>query len=157
MMNVSKTTAVLSSLAVLLALTACGKQNEDRTVGQQIDAAVAKTEQAAKNASEEAKEAMNSAGAAVKEQAADASANARQASAAVAEKMDDAAITASVSASLAKDPELSALKIDVDTKNGVVNLYGPAPSDGARERATSIAKGVKGVNTVNNQLSVRAG
>lgn len=155
-MNVIKTTAAVSSLAVLLALTACGKQNEDRTVGQQIDAAVAKTEQAAKNASEEAKQAMNTAGSAVKEQAADASITARQATTAMGEKLDDAAITASVSASLARDPELSALKIDVDTKNGVVNLYGPAPSDGARERATSIAKGVKGVNTVNNQLTVRA-
>lgn len=156
-MTTRKTTAIAASIAMLLTLAACGKQGDERTVGQQIDGAVAKSEQAAKNAADEAKSSMATAGTAVKEQAAEASANARQATAAIAEKLDDAAITASVSASLAKDPELSALKIDVDTKNGVVNLYGPAPSDGARERATSIAKSVKGVNTVNNQLTVKAG
>jgi hyperosmotically inducible periplasmic protein len=138
--------AAVSSLALLLALGACGKQGEDRTVGQQIDSAVSKTEQAAKEATQEAKKSAQ-----------DVTASAKDAAAVVAEKLDDASITASVSASLAKDPELSAIKINVDTKDGVVNLQGPAPSIGARERATSIAKAVKGVNSVNNQLTVSAG
>ncbi|HSV52836.1 MAG TPA: BON domain-containing protein [Burkholderiaceae bacterium] len=138
--------AVVSSLAVLLALGACGKQGEERTVGQQVDSAVAKTEQAAKDMTKDAKSVAQDAKVAAKETAA-----------AVAEKLDDASITASVSASLAKDPELSAIKIDVDTKDGVVNLYGPAPTMSARERATVIAKGVKGVNAVNNQLTIKAG
>ena len=149
--------AVVSSLALLLALGACNKQNEDRTVGQQVDSAVNKTEQAAKDASQEAKQAMASAESAVKESARDATAAAKDGAAVVAEKLDDASITASVSAGLAKDPELSAIKIDVDTKNGVVNLQGPAPSPDARERATTIAKAVKGVSSVNNQLVVKAG
>jgi osmotically-inducible protein OsmY len=130
-----RTLAVVSSLALLMGLAACNKQGEDRTVGQQVDSAINKTEQAAKQASQEAKD-----GAAV-----------------VAEKLDDASITASVSAGLAKDPELSAIKINVDTKNGVVNLQGPAPSADARERATTIAKAVRGVSSVNNQLVVNAG
>ena len=71
--------------------------------------------------------------------------------------MDDAAITTKVNAELAADKDLSAIKIDVDTKDGVVTLTGPAPSAGARERATEIAKNVKGVTSVNNQLTVKAG
>lgn len=70
--------------------------------------------------------------------------------------MDDAAITAQVSAGLAKDPTLSALKIDVDTRDGVVTLNGPAPTQEAKDRATAIAQGVKGVSSVMNQLSVKA-
>ena len=58
---------------------------------------------------------------------------------------DDMAITASVSAGLLKDPDLSALKIDVETRNGVVSMYGPAPTAAAKDRATTIAKAVKGV------------
>lgn len=149
--------AVVSSLAVLLALSACGKQNEDRTVGQQIDSAVAKTEQVAKNATNEAKSSMESAGAKIEQSGTEAKESAKQAAATVGEKLDDASITASVSAGLAKDPELSAIKIDVDTKNGVVNLTGPAPTSNARERATEIAKAVKGVSSVNNQLTIKAG
>jgi osmotically-inducible protein OsmY len=148
---------VVSSLALLLALGACNKQGEDRTVGQQVDSAINKTEQAAKESSQEARQAMASAESSVKESARDATAAAKNGAAVMTEKLDDASITASVSAGLAKDPELSAIKIDVDTKNGVVNLQGPAPSTDARERATSIAKNVKGVASVNNQLVVRAG
>lgn len=71
-------------------------------------------------------------------------------------RIDDAAITASVNASLAKDPDLSAMKIDVDTKSGVVTLTGPAPTPAAKERATSLAQSVEGVAGVNNNLEVRA-
>ena len=63
---------------------------------------------------------------------------------------------AQISASLAKDPDLSAVKIDVDTANGRVTLKGPAPSAVARERAEGIAKAVNGVSSVNNQLVVSA-
>ena len=71
-------------------------------------------------------------------------------------KVDDMAITASVASGLAKDAELSAIKIDVDTKNGKVTLYGPAPSAAARDRATTIAKSIKGVSSVDNKLVIKA-
>jgi osmotically-inducible protein OsmY len=70
-------------------------------------------------------------------------------------KIDDVAITASVSAGFAKDADLSAIKIDVDTKSGMVTLYGPAPTVAARDRATTIAKSIKGVNSVDNKLVVK--
>lgn len=145
------------SVATLLALGACGRQEDNRTVGQQVDAAVSKAEQVAQDAKEKAQSSMASAGDAMKDAGRDAKASASNAATAIGEKLDDASITASVSAGLAKDPELSALKIDVDTKDGIVSLQGPAPSANARERATEIAKGVKGVSSVNNQLMVKAG
>ena len=70
--------------------------------------------------------------------------------------IDDATITAQVNAGLAKDPDLSAVKINVDTVNGKVTLNGPAPSTVARDRAETIAKAVTGVTAVNNQLVVSA-
>ena len=60
-------------------------------------------------------------------------------------------------AALAKDKDLSAIKIDVDTQNGVVTLSGPAPTATAKQRASEIARTVKGVSSVNNQLTVKAG
>lgn len=68
--------------------------------------------------------------------------------------VSDAAITAQVNAQLAKDPKLSAMAIDVDTAGGQVALHGTAPDASAKERATTLAQGVKGVQSVDNQLSV---
>jgi osmotically-inducible protein OsmY len=138
--------ALACSAAVLLALTACNKADDGKTVGQSIDSGVAKTEQAAKDA-----------GNAMKEASKDAQATGSQASTTLGEKIDDVTITATVSTGLAKDPDLSAIKINVDTKDGVVTLNGPAPSAAAKDKATDIAKQVKGVTSVNNQLVVKPG
>ncbi|MDO8375030.1 MAG: BON domain-containing protein [Pseudomonadota bacterium] len=138
--------ALACSAAVLLALTACNKADDGKTVGQSIDSGVAKTEQAAKDA-----------GNAMKEASKDAQATGSQASTTMGEKIDDVTITATVSTGLAKDPDLSAIKINVDTKDGVVTLNGPAPSAAAKDKATDIAKQVKGVTSVNNQLVVKPG
>lgn len=69
-------------------------------------------------------------------------------------KTDDAAITASVMAALARDPELSARRIDVRTQSGTVQLAGPAPSTDAKARAETLARAVKGVSSVDNRLEV---
>lgn len=131
---IHKSFLALSSLAVLLSLGACDRYN-DSTVGQKIDKGVSKTEQAARDVADETK-AMGAAG---------------------VEKVDDAMITSKINAALAADSDLSAVRIDVDTKEGVVTLTGPAPTLEASAKATTIAKGVKGVTSVNNQLTVKAG
>ena len=117
--------------AAVLALAGCNR-NDGTTVGQKLDKAVAKTEQGAADASR-----------AVKEKTAD-----------VAQSVNDATITAAVNADLAKDPELSALRINVDTHDGRVALYGSAPSEDAKMRAEKLAMGEKGVVSVDNKLSV---
>ena len=66
----------------------------------------------------------------------------------------DAAITVAVNTALAKDADLSALRIDVDTANGRVRLTGRAPDEAARQRASSLARAVDGVKSVDNQLEL---
>jgi hyperosmotically inducible periplasmic protein len=70
---------------------------------------------------------------------------------------NDTAITTAVKAGFLKDPGLSAIKIDVDTKEGVVVLNGVAADAAAKDRATQIAQGVNGVREVRNHLSVKQG
>lgn len=143
------------ALATLPLLAACDSADNNKTVGQKLDSAIAKTEQAASNAKDATKASVDSAGAALRDGADQAKAAAMQASANVSANSEDAAITASVAAGLIKDPDLSALKIDIDTRQGVVFLYGPAPTEAARVRATDIAKAVKGVSGVENKLTVK--
>lgn len=137
----------LTATAVLgLALAACGKPDDDRTVGQKIDGAVAAAEQRTEVAKAEARDA-----------AAEVKADAKEATAEARASVDDAGITVAVNAALAGDPKLSALKIDVDTSNGRVELKGSAPDDSSRRRATDLARAVKGVVAVDNRLVVAKG
>ena len=147
-----------------LTLAACDK-SDNRTAGEKLDSAVAKTEQAAETAAAKTGEAVKDAKAKVdasgttsevKEGMANAKEAVKDAGAAVSATVDDAAITASVSAGLAKDPDLSAIKINVDTKGGAVSLKGPAPTAAAKARAEEIAKGVQGVTSVSNELEVKS-
>jgi hyperosmotically inducible periplasmic protein len=148
---------IAACLLMVAALTACGKNDDGKTAGQKLDAAVANTERAAAEAKAKAESSMAKAGDAMK----DATQKAESAGVKSTEKMagtvDDLAITASVASELAKDADLSAIKIDVDTKAGVVTLYGPAPSAAARDKATAIAKQIKGVTSVDNKLVVKVG
>ena len=155
---------VLAVSAIALGLAACDKMKEPTTTGQRIDSAIEKTENAAAKAESDARSAMASAesrmesGTAKTEAAAEKAADAvRDAGKAALALADDATITAQVSAGLAKDPALSALKIDVDTRAGNVTLRGPAPTQAALERATAIAQEVKGVVSVVNELTVTPG
>lgn len=166
--QIAKTGAIAAAVVLLLALGACSKTDDNKTAGQKLDGAIAATEQKAaeikadvKDAAAQAKVDSKTAMAEVKADLKDATANAKasgeKAAAAIGAKVDDAAITASVKTGLAKDPDLSAIKIDVDTKEGVVTLIGPAPTSSARDRASDIAKAVKGVTSVSNKLTVKAG
>ncbi len=153
--NLKSATLVLSIVA-LAALTACGKKDDGQTAGQKLDSAVASTEQAATEAKAKAEASMAKAGDAMKEATQKAEASGVKTVESIAGKASDAAITASISAEFAKDADLSAIKIDVDTKDGNVTLYGPAPSAAARDKATTLAKSIKGVASVSNKLTVKA-
>jgi len=147
--------SILAVSALALGLAACSKTDEP-TVGQRLDSAVEKTEQAAAEARVKAEDALQSAETKMEQGAASAESATKNAANSAMGAIDDATITAQVNASLAKDPDLSALKINVDTVDGKVTLNGPAPTTVARDRAETIAKGVQGVTSVNNQLVVTA-
>jgi len=144
------------SLAAVLMLGACGKTDDGKTVGQKVDAALAKTQEVATEAKVKTESAMANAGTALKDATQKGEAASKDMANKVEDKFDDLAITTAVNAGLAKNSDLSALKINVDTKNGVVLLKGTAPSLAAKERATEITKAVKGVATVDNQLVVKS-
>lgn len=141
----SRSWTVLMLAAGALALAACGDKAGNETAGQKVDSAIAKTERAGADAKAKADR-----------MASDAKAKTESTAASVAGAVDDASITAAVSTGLAKDPELSAIKIDVDTKDGMVSLSGPAPNAAAKARAEEIAKAVKGVSAVSNHLEVKS-
>ena len=145
-----KSLMLASSLAMLLGLAACQRVGDEMT-GPRSDSGTSYGS-AARNAKDDAKDASASAGAA----AGRAAESTKSMGAAAAGKVDDASITVKVNSALAADKDLSAIKIDVDTQNGVVTLSGPAPTAAAKERASEVARNVKGVTSVNNQLTVKA-
>lgn len=74
---------------------------------------------------------------------------------AVSTKMTDAVITTKVKAEFAKDKTVSATAIKVDTdSNGMVQLSGTAKSQAEVDKAVVLAKNVKGVTSVKNDIVV---
>jgi hyperosmotically inducible protein len=71
--------------------------------------------------------------------------------------IDDAAITAAVKSKLLADTLVGGLKIDVDTKDGVVSLSGPVKSQNEKDTALRIARETSGVKDVQDNLIVQAG
>jgi hyperosmotically inducible periplasmic protein len=151
----SRTVLAILVAGCALALGGCDNKAPKTTLGEKVDSAVATTKDAAADAKAKTESGASSAGASMKQGASDATQAVKDAGSTVAAKVDDATITASVSAGLAKDPDLSAIKINVDTKGGTVTLNGPAPSAAAKARAEDIAKGVQGVTSVDNKLEVK--
>ncbi len=74
----------------------------------------------------------------------------------VGQYVDDATITTRVKARMAKDPAVSAMRINVDTLNGVVQLSGFATSEAERAEAGRLVREVPDVKDVRNNLVVRA-
>ena len=142
--------AALAAALAALALAACDRQSMDKAdragaeAGRKADDALAVAKQKLEQAGEKTREAVNDV-AKPNGSGADTGQQTREA-------LSDTAITASIKADFLKDPDLSVLKIEVDTKDGVVTLNGLAGNDAARTRAGHIAEGVKGVREVRNFL-----
>ncbi len=69
--------------------------------------------------------------------------------------VDDAAITSTVKAHMVGDKAVDAAAITVETLNGSVMLSGFAKSSIEKSTAESIAMKVRGVKSVQNNLSIR--
>ena len=68
--------------------------------------------------------------------------------------VDDATIGTRLKAALAADPELSAMKINVDTLQGNVKLKGQVKSRKEWRKAGELARSIDGVKSVDNQLVI---
>jgi len=70
--------------------------------------------------------------------------------------ISDAAVTTAVKSKFLADTSTPGLKIDVDTKDGVVTLSGTVRTRAEADRAVSLARDTNGVKRVVNNLKVAA-
>jgi hyperosmotically inducible protein len=103
------------------------------------DKAAATTGQAARKADEKTDEAQKKAG----EKADD-----------LGDATKDAALTAAVKSKFLANTDISGLKIDVDTRMGVVTLNGTVPTAAEKKKAVAVAKETDGVKKVVDNLKV---
>ena len=73
----------------------------------------------------------------------------------VGQYVDDATITTRVKTRFAEDPQVSAMRISVETLNGTVQLSGFASTEAERDRAVQVARGVPDVKQVRNNIVLR--
>ncbi|MEK6245032.1 MAG: BON domain-containing protein [Pseudomonadota bacterium] len=74
----------------------------------------------------------------------------------VKENVKDSVITTKIKAEYAKDKEVSALKIHVNTDDkGVVTLSGNAKTRAEADKAVMIAKNTKGVVSVTSNIKIQ--
>jgi hyperosmotically inducible periplasmic protein len=69
--------------------------------------------------------------------------------------VDDTGITTVVKTKFAEDPTVAATSISVETMKGVVQLSGFAKSNAEKMQAENIARNVKNVKSVRNDIIVR--
>ena len=72
------------------------------------------------------------------------------------EYVDDSVITTKVKAAVFNEPTLKSAEINVETYKGVVQLSGFVNSEADIAKAASLAKGIKGVTSVNNDMRLKA-
>lgn len=69
--------------------------------------------------------------------------------------IDDTGITTLVKARFFEDKDVAGSSIGVETLNGTVMLSGFAKNSMERSKAETIARGVRGVTSVKNEIAVR--
>lgn len=74
----------------------------------------------------------------------------------IGEKIDDASITAQVKYALLTHKSTHALKTKVTTNEGVVVVTGVASSDAEKSLVSKLAKDVRGVQSVKNEMTVKS-
>lgn len=139
-------------LLPLAALAGCGERQDSRTVGQQVDSAVQRGREVARDVREGGSQAAQDARSAVM----GAASQAREDASRAGGQMDDAQVTARVKAVLAADREMQGVRIDVETSQGMVTLSGQAPSLAVKTRAGELAGNVKEARGVRNEITVAA-
>lgn len=142
-MHTRRLVGAMTLLAAAALTAACDRNDDGRTTGQKLDAAMAGAERKGEQAAAEVRSASKELGKEI-----------GKASDQTMDKVKDAAITSAINAKLVADSRLSALRIDVDTVGGHVTLNGSAPDNASKDYATTLASRVDGVVAVDNRLVV---
>jgi hyperosmotically inducible periplasmic protein len=133
MKQIFKVFCIFVMFAAVFALTACQNEGPAEKAGKTVDETTVKVG-----------DKMENAGDAVVKSAEN-----------VGDYMDDTAITAKIKADILQDPLLNVFEIDVVTTDGVVKLGGTVDSKPSIDRATEIARNVKDVKSVQNNMLIK--
>lgn len=141
--NMARPALTACALASLLALGACGDRIEDTEMpqAQQANVEINRQGMDGAKAAEEAAGVRN-----------DGSVKVATGDSSVFDP--DVLVAEQVKAALSANPDFGAVKIDVHSDEGEVTLRGTAPDPAARERASEIARSVRNVKSVDNQLTL---
>jgi osmotically-inducible protein OsmY len=71
------------------------------------------------------------------------------------EYVDDTVLTTKVKAAVFNEPTLKSAEINVETFKGVVQLSGFVRSQADASKAVEVARGVKGVKSVKNDMRIK--
>jgi osmotically-inducible protein OsmY len=140
MKQFARATLTASSLAMLLALGACGDRVEMTAQGEHPSVEI--NRQGEDGAKQETAEAPVAPDTTTMGAGSDAGVSV------------DAHIATEVQRVLSTDTDLAGMKIDVSSQEGEVTLRGRAPDPTARERATDLARTIREVKSVENQLTL---
>jgi len=148
-----KLMSIFIALAMLtMLIEGCSRVGDDgNTVGQKLDRVISQTSTAISDAGDSLGSTVGQADTAMSEVASTFSDRALLATL----EVGDSAIAASIKTDLARDPDLKARNINVETHDGVVSLNGRACDQEGRERAERIARANTGVVQVRNFLTVK--
>ena len=140
MQTLQTRTMAVGAIALAAVLLASGCEKKRETVSTPAGTTTTTTVTPTPSATQAANQTMSSASSAMNK---------------AGEAIGDAAITAKVKTALLADADVKGLKVDVDTKDGVVTLTGNADNKANLERAATVAKGVEGVKSVENKLEAK--
>lgn len=71
------------------------------------------------------------------------------------EYVDDTVITAKVKSAILEEPSLKSAEINVETFKGIVQLSGFVSSAAAERKAAEVARSIKGVKSVKNDMRLK--
>lgn len=151
----SKGLLALSSVAVLLGLAACGDARDVASTDPRSASSSQVTGQAGEISREEKSD--TAVMGAPRDTSPASTASADTHASPIGQAVDDGQIVAKIKTEFAADKDISAMAVDVDSKDGMVTLSGVVPNSDAKVRADQIAKAMPEVKSVNNQLEVKAG
>jgi hyperosmotically inducible protein len=147
---------LLAAAIVAISLAACSKESEDsRSAGKKLDDGIAKVEQQSEALKADMQRGAADAGLAASAAVRDLKQASLELREQVGADLSDAGVVTTVKAKLAADGLLAAASINVDATQGRVVLRGTVPDAAAVTRAYQVAQAVKGVATVDNQLTVK--
>lgn len=77
------------------------------------------------------------------------------ASTTVGTEIDDSVVTTRVRSALLADPDVKSLDLKIETRKGEVQLSGFVDNQAQVDRATAVTRGVSGVKSVDNKVSLK--